>query len=145
MFVVRKGNGFSLLEMLVVLVIMGLLAGLVGPRLFDRADKAKVQATEYQIETIVGALLTMRLDIGRFPTTEEGLAVLNRKPDDTDLSEHWQGPYLAGALPRDPWDRSYLYSLTPSEFQPFSLYSFGADGQPGGEGINEDIGFKPVN
>lgn len=139
----RKRHGFSLLEMLVVLVIMGLLAGLVGPRLFNRADKAKIQAAETQIKMLKGALLTMRLDVNRFPTTEEGLEMLNQKPSDPRAAEFWEGPYLGDKLPPDPWNHPYLYSLAPSEGQPFSLYSLGADGSPGGEGFDADLGYLP--
>jgi general secretion pathway protein G len=139
----KKALGFSLLEMLVVLVIMGLLAGLVGPRLFDRADKAKVQAADQQIKMLKGALLTLRLDINRLPTTEEGLGMLSQRPDSSDVAEYWQGPYLDDNLPMDPWNRPYRYSSQPTRNQPFSLYSYGADGQPGGEGYDADIGYLP--
>jgi general secretion pathway protein G len=136
--------GFSLLEMLVVLVIMGLLAGLVGPRLFDRADMAKAKTAETQIDMIKSGLQLMRLDINRFPSTDEGLALLNRKPTDARLAENWAGPYLEEALPLDPWDRPYRYLLSPSALGlPFSLYSLGADGVPGGEGVDADVGYLP--
>ena len=141
---VRDGiQGFSLLEMLVVLVIMGLLAGLVGPRLFNQADKAKVQTAETQIKMLKGALQTMRLDINRYPTTEEGLGILNQKPGDGEIARYWAGPYLEDQVPADPWNRTYKYERPASGSQPFSLYSLGADGKPGGNGFDSDVGYLP--
>jgi len=139
----RRQQGFTLLEMIVVLVIIGLLMGLVGPRLFSQADKAKVQTAETQVKMLRGALMTMRLDIGRLPTEQEGLALLNTAPTDEHIQKFWKGPYLEGGLPLDPWNHAYVYSSKPSQDQPFSLYSLGADGQPGGEGDNADIGYVP--
>ncbi|SDN07402.1 general secretion pathway protein G [Pseudomonas jinjuensis] len=140
----RAGQrGFTLLEMIVVLVIIGLLMGLVGPRLFSQADKAKVQTAETQVKMLKGALMTMRLDIGRLPTEQEGLALLNAPSADQQTRTFWKGPYLEGGVPLDPWNHPYLYSDKPGAEQPFSLYSLGADGQPGGEGENADIGYLP--
>lgn len=139
----RRSGGFTLLEMIVVLVIIGLIMGLVGPRLFGQADKARVQSAETQIKMLRGALETMRLDINRFPTAEEGLRLLVEKPSDPQLAQRWSGPYLDGAVPKDPWDRPYQYAATPSAGQAFTLYSLGADGQPGGEGFDADIGYTP--
>ncbi|WP_301296006.1 type II secretion system major pseudopilin GspG [Pseudomonas citronellolis] len=138
-----RERGFTLLEMIVVLVIIGLLMGLVGPRLFSQADKAKVQTADTQVKMLKGALMTMRLDIGRLPGEQEGLALLNAAPADERIKAFWKGPYLDGGVPLDPWNRAYVYSNAPSAEQPFSLYSLGADGQPGGEGENADIGFLP--
>lgn len=139
----RGERGFTLLEMIVVLVIIGLLMGLVGPRLFSQADKAKVQTADTQVKMLKGALMTMRLDIGRLPSEQEGLALLNAAPADERIKAFWKGPYLDGGVPLDPWNRAYMYSNAPSAEQPFSLYSLGADGQPGGEGENADIGYLP--
>jgi general secretion pathway protein G len=136
--------GFTLLEMIVVLVIIGLIAGLVGPNLFRQADRAKVQTAETQIKMIRGSLQTLRLDIGRLPTQEEGLKILAQKPSDERVAQFWEGPYIDGGVPLDPWNRDYVYRATPSEFEPFSLYSLGADGQDGGEGDAKDIGYLPV-
>lgn len=136
-------QGFTLLEMLVVLVIIGLLAGLVGPRLFGKVDSSKVSTAETQIKMLKGALETMRLDINRFPTAEEGLKLLYDKPSQEPIKNLWQGPYLDEAVPLDPWEKPYQYSLPGKDGQPFALYSFGADGQAGGEGIAADVGYLP--
>ncbi|MGR8934458.1 MAG: type II secretion system major pseudopilin GspG [Gammaproteobacteria bacterium] len=136
-------QGFTLLEMLVVLVIIGLLAGLVGPRLFTKVDSSKVETAKTQIKMLKGTLETLRLDINRFPTTAEGMDMLYNAPKDPQLKAKWQGPYLDEAVPLDPWDNPYQYSVPGKDGQPFALYSFGADGQPGGEGFAEDIGYLP--
>lgn len=138
-----RAHGFTLLEMIVVLVIIGLIMGLVGPRLFKQADKAKVQTAETQIKMLGGALGTMRLDIGSYPTQEEGLQLLVQKPTDSKLAQRWQGPYLEDGLPNDPWGNPYQYSPAPSGIHPFTLYSYGADGKPGGTGFDADIGQLP--
>lgn len=137
-------QGFTLLEMIVVLVIIGLIAGLVGPNLFRQADRAKVQTAETQVKMIRGSLHTLRLDIGRLPTQEEGLKILMQKPADERVAQFWEGPYIDGGVPLDPWNREYVYASAPSEFEPFSLYSLGADGQQGGEGDASDIGYLPA-
>lgn len=139
----RRSSGFTLLEMIVVLAIIGLIMGLVAPRMFAQADKAKVQTAETQIKMLKGAIETMRLDIGRYPTTEEGLRILISRPAEEIAGKLWNGPYLEEALPSDPWGRPYLYSREASDSQAFSLYSFGADGQPGGEGFDADVGYLP--
>lgn len=136
-------QGFTLLEMLVVLVIIGLLAGLVGPRIFGNVDKAKLQTANIQVKQLKGALQTLRLDIGRLPTPEEGLALLRTPPNDENIKPLWKGPYLEEAIPLDPWNHPYQYSVPGSDGDPFALYSFGADGQPGGVDDNADIGYLP--
>lgn len=136
-------TGFTLLEMIVVLVIIGLLMGLVGPRLFKQADKAKVQTAETQIKMLRGALQTMRLDINRFPNANEGLKILWQRPDSADLAQLWDGPYVEDGVPMDPWNRPYVYKAEASQNQPFQLYSLGADGEPGGTDYNADIGYLP--
>lgn len=140
----RRARGFTLLEMIVVLVIIGLIMGLVGPRLFSQADRAKVQTAETQVRMIRGALQTMRLDIGRFPTEQEGLRLLVERPGDPELAQRWRGPYLDDAVPLDPWGNPYQYAPRPSANQPITLYSFGADGKPGGSGNDADIGHPPA-
>lgn len=141
----KKSAAFTILEMIVVLVMIGLIMGLVGPRLFGQADKAKVQTTLAQIKMIKGALQVMRLDIGRFPTTQEGLSLLSNRPSDNKLAQRWQGPYLEERLPDDPWETPYQYRSEPSDNQPFSLYSLGADGQDGGEKLAADLGYLPIS
>lgn len=132
-------KGFTLLEMLVVLVIIGLVASLVGPQLLGRVDTSKVTAADAQVRMLKGALDTLRLDIGRFPTQEEGLSLLMRSPSDERLKRRWQGPYLAEEVPLDPWGNPYQYK--PKSSTSVILYSFGADNKSGGEGIDADVGF----
>lgn len=133
-------RGFSMIELMVVMVILGLIAGLVGPRFFGRADVAKVQTAETQIEMLKSAINLFYLDVGRFPSTDEGLNVLVREPGGIDF---WQGPYLDNELPLDPWQNSYRYEFVKSGLSEFSLYSLGADGSPGGESLNADVGYLP--
>lgn len=139
----KMSFGFTLIEMLVVLVIIGLLAGLVGPKLFSKVDSSKVQTAQTQVKMLKGALETLRLDLGTFPTADEGLAILNDPPKDEKRRAKWKGPYLDEALPLDPWGNPYQYSVPGSNSQPFALYSFGADGKKGGEGNDADIGMLP--
>ena len=139
----RAQRGFTLLEMIVVLVIIGLIMGLVGPRLFGQADKAKVQTAGTQIKMLGGALQTLRLDIGRLPTAEEGLAALTSAPAEPRAAKSWSGPYIDDEVPNDPWGAPFHYAPASSGSQPFALYSLGADGKPGGEGVDADIGRKP--
>jgi general secretion pathway protein G len=138
----RAAAGFTLIEILVVLVILGLLAGLVGPRLFSKVDSSKVKTAETQVKMLKTSLQTFRLDMGRYPTTDEGLGSLQKRPDSAD-AHLWAGPYLDEALPADPWGNPYQYRLEPAAGQDFTLYSFGADGQDGGEGLAADIGYRP--
>jgi len=139
----RAHRGFTLIEMLVVLVIIGMLAGLVGPKLFSRVDSSKVKTAEVQIKMLKGTLETFRLDVGRFPTQAEGLPALNQAPAEERARAHWHGPYLDQDIPLDPWGNPYLYSLPGANGQPFALYSLGGDGKPGGEGIDADVGMLP--
>lgn len=136
--------GFTLLEMLVVLVIVGLLVSMVGPRLFTKVDSAKVQTSAAQIKLLRGAIETMRLDINVYPTVEQGLRLLTEEPADPALKQKWKGPYLEGAVPLDPWGNPYQYHPPESSNQAFALYSFGADGKPGGTGMNADIGLDTL-
>jgi general secretion pathway protein G len=141
----RAARGFTLIEMLVVLVIIGLLAGLVGPKLFNKVDTSKVQTAITQVKMLKGSLETMRLDLNRFPTTEEGLSLLVTAPTDEQLKARWHGPYLDDTqVPADPWGNPYQYAVPGANGLPFSLYSFGADGKPGGEGIDADVGILPA-
>ena len=134
-------RGFSLIELMVVLVILGLLTGLVGPRLFGRVDASKVQTAETQIKMLRGALQTYRLDVGQYPSTAQGLAALMRAP--AEASDWWQGPYLEDELPSDPWRAPYRYEHPVDNLQGFALYSLGADSALGGEGNDADIGYLP--
>lgn len=134
-------RGFTLLEMLVVLVIIGLLAGLVGPQLLGRVDTSKVTAADTQIRMLKASIETMRLDIGRFPTQEEGLQMLMTPPQDERVARKWRGPYLSEDVPLDPWGNPYNYR--PLTGTTMALFSYGADGKLGGEGIDADVGFLP--
>jgi general secretion pathway protein G len=140
---VSKSAGFTLLEMLVVLVIIGLIASLVGPRLFSRVDSSKVQVAETQVRLLRGAVETFRLEVGRIPSDAEGLAVLYTAPADERAKSRWRGPYLDEAVPSDPWGNPYQYSTPGRDGLPFAIYSYGADGKPGGEGNDADVGFLP--
>jgi general secretion pathway protein G len=131
----QMAYGFTLLELLVVMVIIGLLAGYVAPKYFSQVGKSEVKATQAQIDSIEKALDQYRLDIGYYPATEQGLAALMTRPTN-ELK--WQGPYLKKMVPPDPWGRPYLYKY-PGERAEFDLYSYGKDGQPGGTGESADI------
>lgn len=136
-----RSRGFTLLEMLVVLVIIGLIAGLVGPRLFAKVDSSKVQTAGVQIKLLRGAIESMRLDLGAYPSAEQGLDLLVTAPTDAKLRERWKGPYLDEAVPMDPWGNPYQYRIPGEDGRPFSIVSLGADGKPGGEGNDADIGL----
>jgi general secretion pathway protein G len=129
----RKSNkGFSLIELIVVMVILGLLAAVVGPRVYDHLARGRDQIAKIQIKELEGALQLYSLDIGRLPTTFEGLDALVSNPGGIDT---WKGPYLSKAVPRDPWDRPYVYRH-PGMYSDFDLFSMGADGL---EGTEDDI------
>jgi general secretion pathway protein G len=131
----RREGGFTLIELMIVLFILGLLAALVAPRLMGRLGKAKQKTAQAQIQLLATALDLFHLDVGRYPTTEEGLKALREKPENLPA---WGGPYLDKAVPNDPWTRPYVYK-SPGEHGPYDLYSQGADGADGGEGENQDI------
>lgn len=141
----RRRDGYSLLEILVVLAIIALIAAVVGPRLFAQLDRSKTRTAKLQIGALEAALETMRLDIGRLPTDQEGLALLVSA--DPQSVTGWYGPYLDKALPSDPWGRPYLYSAPGAEATgapgapdaSARVISYGADGTEGGQGVNADV------
>lgn len=132
---VRDDAGFTLIELLIVVIILGILAGLVGPRLFGRVGQSKQAAARVQIELLGTALDQFKLDVGRYPTTQEGLQALQRNPGNV---VGWEGPYLKKEVPLDPWGRAYQYR-SPGEHGEYDLASLGADGAPGGEGEAADV------
>jgi general secretion pathway protein G len=129
-------RGFTLLELLVVIVIIGLLAGYVAPRYFSQVGKSEIQVARAQIDAIEKALDQYRLDTRRYPSAEQGLQALVTKPAD---EANWNGPYLKKAVPNDPWGRPYIYR-NPGQKGDFDLASYGRDGKPGGSGEDADIG-----
>jgi general secretion pathway protein G len=132
-------SGFSLIEILVVLVILGLLVSIVAPNVLNRADDARLQKAEADFKSIATALKIYRLDNFSYPATEQGLAALVVKPTLPPEPRNWKSGGYLDEIPLDPWGRPYLY-LTPGEHGAFDLYSYGADGVPGGEGQNLDLG-----
>ena len=133
----KKEMGFSLIELLIVMVIMGLLAALVGPRMFGKVGKSKQNAARSQMALLETALDTYRLDVGKYPSTEQGLKALRTKPSD---EEKWDGPYLSKSVPKDPWGHPYIYRrMDNGEVEMISL---GANGTEGGEGEDKDISSR---
>jgi len=128
--------GITLIEMLVVVTIIALFAALVAPRMFKQGDKARVTAAHAQINSFMTALGAYKLDTGVFPATEEGLQALRTKPANLD---QWQGPYLPQEIPVDPWGHPYLYKYPGEHGDEPDVICYGADGQPGGDGLNADI------
>jgi general secretion pathway protein G len=128
--------GFTLVEILVVITIIGLIMALVGPRVLNYLAESKVKAARIQVESFASSLDLFYLDAGRYPTTSEGLAALAARPG---AVEAWNGPYLrTGAVPNDPWGHPYVYR-SPGEHGPYDIVSYGADGQQGGTGTAADI------
>ncbi|WP_368564619.1 type II secretion system major pseudopilin GspG [Pseudoxanthomonas sp. UTMC 1351] len=132
----KKQDGFTLMELLVVVVIIGLLVALVAPRYFQQIGKSERTAAANQIDALRKAVDTYRMDVGHFPRPEEGLAVLVTKPD---AEPRWNGPYLQKAVPADPWGNAYIYQV-PGATADYDVISYGKDGRPGGEGEDADIG-----
>jgi len=134
----KAQRGFTLLELLVVIVIIGLLAAYVGPRYFSQLAKSERSTAKAQIEGLGKALDAYRLDTGRYPTTEQGLHALMQKPNE---EAKWNGPYLQKGVPLDPWGRAYVYR-SPGQEGDFDLLSYAKDGQVGGEGDAADISYR---
>lgn len=131
----RGQSGFSLIELLVVIIILGLIAGLVGPRLFGRVGQSKQATAKAQIELLGAALDQYRLDVGSYPPTSAGLDGLVRNPN----VPNWNGPYLKkNAVPNDPWGKPYVYKCCPGDHGEYDIVSYAADGAPGGDGENAD-------
>jgi general secretion pathway protein G len=137
---VGRRSGFTLLELVVVIIVLGLLAGIVAPQIIGRLSEAKSTTARTQIELLAVALDGYRLDNGSYPTTEQGLAALREKPTRAPIPANWRGPYLRKTVPMDPWGRPYLYRV-PGERNPsaFDLESLGRDGKVGGEGEDADV------
>ena len=132
----RPRAGITLIEMLVVVTIIALFAALVAPRMLRRSDTARITAARAQINSFMTALGAYKLDTGLFPTTEQGLQALRTRPQGVS---QWQGPYLPADIPTDPWNRPYIYKYPGEHGDEPDITSYGADGQPGGADINEDI------
>jgi general secretion pathway protein G len=130
----KPQSGFTLLELLVVMVIIGLLAGYVGPKYFAQIGKSEVKVARAQLDALEKSLDQYRLDVGHYPTAEQGLNALVNNPGEPK----WQGPYLKKAVPLDPWEHPYVYRI-PGEHGEYDLLSYGKDGQPGGSGEDADI------
>lgn len=137
---IQARGGFTLIEMIVVMIIIAVIAGLVGPRLFKNVARAKQNAAKAQIELLGIALDQYRLDNDMYPTTEQGLSALITQPITPPISENWDGPYLRKEVPLDPWGREYNYeSPGRMDAEGYDLYSFGGDGIEGGEDEDADI------
>jgi len=132
-----RQRGFTLLELLVVVVIIGLLVAYVGPKYFGQIGKSETVAARAQIEAFEKALDTFRLDVGRYPSADEGLAALAVRPE--SAGNGWNGPYLKKGIPPDPWGRPYLYRVPGSRGNDYDIISLGKDGQPGGSAERADV------
>jgi len=130
-------RGFTLLELLVVVVIIGLLVAYVGPKYFGQIGKSETVAARAQIEAFEKALDTFRLDVGRYPSADEGLAALIMRPESTGNA--WNGPYLKKGIPPDPWGRPYNYRVPGTRGNDYDIISLGKDGQPGGSAERADV------
>ena len=135
----KKTTGFTLIEVMIVVVILGILAAIIAPRILDRPDQAKMAAAKSDIAVIMQQLKLYRLDNAAYPSTDQGLTALTVKPTTNPLPTNWKSGGYLERLPNDPWGRPYQY-LNPGLKGEIDVFSLGADGQPGGEGSNGDIG-----
>ncbi len=137
----RNQKGFTLIEIMVVVIILGLLAGLVLPRILGQEEKAKVEAAKVQIRALEDALDSYKLDNGFYPTTDQGLEALIKKPESGRVPlKYRDGGYLKPArIPKDPWGKDFVYLSPGNEGREYDIVSYGADNEPGGEGNNADI------
>lgn len=133
-----RHSGFTLLELLIVLAILGLLAAFVAPRYFDQLERSNAKVAQAQIKSLLEALDHYRLDVGRYPTAEQGLAALTSAPSG---ESRWAGPYLKRELPKDPWGRDYQYQVSRDAAVP-DVLSLGRDGRPGGTGEDADVRLR---
>lgn len=137
--VIKNGRGFTLLELLVVIVIIGLLAAYVGPKYFNQIQRSEITVAKAQIEAFGKALDTYRIDMGRYPASEQGLEALIRY---SDSHSKWRGPYLKSGIPPDPWGNLYHYQQPGPNGLEYQVLSFGKDGKPGGSDDDADIGNR---
>jgi len=135
---IYNNKGFSLIELMVVLLILGLLIGIVGPRLIGQGDEARVSAARIQIESIGSALKMYKLDNGVYPSTEQGLDALVNMPQTGTIPKKWRKGGYMDKIPQDPWGNDYVY-MFPGAHGDFDLFSYGADGVAGGEDLNKDV------
>jgi len=138
-------GGFTLIEILVVIILIAVIGSVVAPNVFRHVASAKITTAEAQLRALEAALDAYRLDVGRYPSTDDGLSALEQRPADPTGSANWRGPYLRQAVPTDPWGARYQYrSPSPEGGIGYDLFSFGADGNPGGEGDDSDISVRPM-
>lgn len=135
----RKDAGFTLIEIMVVIAIIGILATLIVPKIMGRPDEARATAAKHDVGTLVQAFKLYRLDIGRYPTTEQGVKALVEKPTSEPVPQNWKAGGYLDSIPKDPWGNPYQYA-NPGTRSEIDVYSFGADGKPGGTGNDADIG-----
>jgi len=134
----RAARGFTLIEIMVVVIIIGLLAAVIVPQVVSKVDEARVSKAKEDIQALETALTEYRLDNSQYPSTDDGLDALIKQPNDPSVT-HWHGPYVQ-RLSKDPWGRPYQYANPGTHGQPYDLFTLGADGQPGGDGPDADIG-----